>query len=71
MRVFLTEAGSTDMKKSSLPICLQCKHYFITYDSTRPHGCRAMGFKSKVSPARLVYQTSSLVCQLYESKKQR
>jgi hypothetical protein len=65
----LTRYGATDMKRSTLPNCLQCKNYFITYEPARPHGCRAMGFKSKITPARVVLQTSSLICQLYAPQK--
>jgi hypothetical protein len=52
------------------PNCLQCIHYFITYDSGRPYGCRAMAFKSRKKPARLVYESSGISCQLYAPKKQ-
>ncbi len=36
------------------PNCLDCVHYFITYDARRPYGCRAMGFKSRHNPAQVV-----------------
>jgi hypothetical protein len=52
-----------------LPNCTACKHYYVTYETGRPYGCRAMGFKSKVSPAKVVYETSGMVCQLFEPKK--
>jgi hypothetical protein len=29
-----------------------------------------MGFKSKKNPARVVFESSGLECQLFESKKQ-
>jgi len=28
-----------------------------------------MAFKSKINPARLVYETSGIICQLYVPKK--
>jgi len=30
--------------------CRQCRHYYVTWDPWFPHGCRAMGFKSRRSP---------------------
>lgn len=55
--------------KTDLPKCIKCTHYFITHDPARPYGCRAMAFKSKINPARLVYETSGIICQLYVPKK--
>ncbi|TKB27985.1 uracil-DNA glycosylase [Desulfopila sp. IMCC35006] len=52
-----------------LPHCLQCVHYFITHDPGRPYGCRAMAFKSQVSPGRVVFKNSGMICQLYSPKK--
>jgi len=48
-----------------LPNCYKCKHHFITFRKNRPYGCRAYGFMSKVSPSRVVYESSGIVCQLY------
>jgi hypothetical protein len=50
--------------------CLSCKFYFITYDTQKPHGCRAMGFKSRQLPHLVVQQTSSGVPCLKYQKKQ-
>ena len=52
-----------------LPHCLKCIHYFITHDPGRPYGCRAMAFKSRTNPARVVYENSGIICQLYTPKK--
>lgn len=51
------------------PLCIKCVHYFITYETSRPYGCRAMGFKSKKNPARVVYENSGLECQLFLARK--
>lgn len=53
----------------SLPNCVQCQHYYITHDPQKPYGCRAMGFKSRTNPARVVFLTSGLHCQLFSAKK--
>lgn len=54
---------------TEMPNCLQCIHYFITHDPAKPYGCRAMGFKSRINPARLVYEVSGIHCQLFTAKK--
>ncbi len=51
-----------------LPNCFKCVHHFITYTKNRPYGCRAMRFKSKVMPSRVVYESSGMRCQLFEPK---
>jgi len=48
--------------------CNNCIHYYITYDRSKPYGCRIMGFKSRISPAQVVYANSGIVCQLYTEK---
>ncbi len=50
--------------------CSKCTHYYITYDPKRPYGCRIMGFKSRITPARMVYSTSGMICQLYTVKNE-
>lgn len=54
---------------STRPICIQCIHYFITYETANPYGCRAMGFKSRKNPARVVFESSGMECQLFTPKK--
>ncbi len=49
--------------------CYGCDHYFVTWDAQRPHGCRAMGFKSRLFPATLVRICSDgMACRLYTEK---
>jgi hypothetical protein len=57
------------MMVAVIPNCLKCIHYFITHDPGRPYGCRAMAFKSRTNPARLVCESSGIICQLYTPKK--
>jgi hypothetical protein len=52
-----------------LPNCLQCKHYYITYEPSLPYGCRAMRFKSARNPAQVVFSSSGIHCQLFMLKK--
>lgn len=56
------------MTESPIIDCNRCKHYFITWDSTRPRGCRYFGFKSKNLPSLEVYRNSGQPCQAFEAK---
>jgi hypothetical protein len=55
------------MKKEKVG-CFQCKHFFITWDPKFPRGCRALGFKSKEMPYRMVYEASGMDCLKFEKK---
>jgi hypothetical protein len=48
---------------------MQCKHYYITHDPSKPYGCRAMKFKSARNPAQVVFSSSGMHCQLFTQKK--
>ena len=67
---YLSRKIIEDMDKSiaSRPVCLQCRSYFITHDPAKPYGCRALGFKSSRNPARVVYESSGIQCQLFIPK---
>jgi hypothetical protein len=48
--------------------CHRCRHYFITWDPRFPHGCRRMGFKSRMYPSDEVRQTmSGHECRLFHA----
>jgi hypothetical protein len=49
-------------------ICQKCKHYFVTWQPTQPHGCHAYGFKSRLLPSIVVKQSSGIECGFYEQK---
>jgi len=51
------------------PLCRNCRHYYITHDPGKNHGCRAMKFKSQDNPARVVFASSGIPCQLFQEKK--
>lgn len=51
------------------PVCVRCIHYFVTYEPSRPHGCRAMGFKSRQNPAVVVFRNSGVSCQMFREKR--
>ncbi|MEE8585276.1 MAG: uracil-DNA glycosylase [Acidobacteriota bacterium] len=60
---------SMEDEKSLRRLCMSCKHYFVTWDPSAPHGCRAMGFKGAQIPSVVVYQSSGMECQLFDPKK--
>ncbi|TSA49327.1 MAG: hypothetical protein D4R48_03645 [Nitrosomonadales bacterium] len=47
------------------PPCQDCIHYYITWDSSFPYGCRAMGFKSRRQPQLEVMEASSTQCMAF------
>lgn len=49
--------------------CLKCKYYFITWDPSRPYGCKLFGFKSIQIPSVAVHQSSGAPCQGFEHKQ--
>lgn len=46
--------------------CLNCKHYFNTFDAQLPRGCRAFKLKSKSFPSELVKKETGEECQGFE-----
>lgn len=49
--------------------CRKCEHYYVTWDRDFPHGCRAMGFKSKHLPNMDVRNsTPGMDCLLFRKK---
>ncbi|MGD8267719.1 MAG: uracil-DNA glycosylase [Desulfobacterales bacterium] len=51
---------------ASRPVCSVCRHYYVTWDPSRPHGCRVLGFKSRITPILIVRRTTPrLNCQWF------
>jgi len=50
-------------------ICQRCKHYYVTWEKNKPHGCRAYGFKSQNVPSVVVKQSSGSDCNFFEDKR--
>jgi hypothetical protein len=48
--------------------CHKCKYYYVTWENQHPHGCKAMGFKSKIFPSIVVFQSSGDNCKYYTPK---
>ncbi|MEA2085321.1 MAG: uracil-DNA glycosylase [Thermodesulfobacteriota bacterium] len=55
--------------QTARPNCFHCSHFYITYESAHPYGCRAVGFKSALFPAAVVYANSGMECLMFSEKK--
>ena len=56
------------MQPSKTIFCRNCKFYYITWDPGKPHGCRAMNFKSRQPPNLVVRRNSGAECLRYTPK---
>jgi len=57
-----------DLVKNEKINCLQCQHYYATYDPTTPRGCRFYGFASQFIPSQVVAKESKSECQGYKQR---
>jgi hypothetical protein len=48
--------------------CRRCEFYFVTWEPTKPHGCKAYGFKSQQIPSMVVFQSSGADCSYFKEK---
>lgn len=52
-----------------MTVCRHCRHFYITWEKSSPYGCRALGFKSRVIPSRVVQRaTPGMDCQYFTQK---
>jgi len=59
-----------DWKLKIMVKCHQCQYYYVTWDSSAPHGCRALKFKSLQLPSLVVHNTTpDLECQAFIKKE--
>ena len=56
------------MNRRPTIVCRKCRYYYITWDARQPHGCKAMGFKSRRPPSQIVRQSSGQDCMRYRPK---
>ena len=52
--------------KASTMSCGKCVHYFMTYDTRFPYGCRAMNFKSRRVPEMEVIEATYARCVMFK-----
>lgn len=48
--------------------CRKCRHYYVTWQESAPHGCKAIGFKSAQLPSVVVFKTSGAACLYFEKR---
>ncbi len=48
--------------------CYKCENYYVTWEKTMPHGCRAMGFKSRLLPSIMVKKNTGHDCYMFKLK---
>jgi hypothetical protein len=48
--------------------CLKCQHFYVTWDTNFPRGCKAFGFKTKTMPSLAVLSSSGEPCLKFEKK---
>ena len=48
--------------------CQKCIYYFVTWEASVPHGCKAYGFKSRIIPSITVKRTSGEECKFFTLK---
>jgi hypothetical protein len=51
------------------PDCRRCAHYYITYETQWPHGCRAFELKSARLPHLVVLENSGAHCQGFTERE--
>ncbi len=56
------------MSKNRNIQCHSCEHFFVTWETKHPYGCRAMNFKGKHLPSSIVLKTSGKKCMLFKAK---
>ncbi|MBF0453548.1 MAG: uracil-DNA glycosylase [Magnetococcales bacterium] len=55
-------------KKAPRILCLDCRHFKITWEPSHPRACQAMGFKTKNWPCFEVLNTSGEPCMKFSPK---
>jgi hypothetical protein len=48
--------------------CMKCRHFYVTWDTKFPKGCKAFGFKSQTMPSITVLSSSGKPCMNFELK---
>lgn len=51
--------------------CFRCSHFYVTWDTRFPYGCRDMGFKSKSLPGMVTRQIAGQKCLSFQEKAEK
>ncbi|MDR1167193.1 MAG: uracil-DNA glycosylase [Deltaproteobacteria bacterium] len=62
-------ANKPGARGGAAPSCRACAHYYITWEPSHPHGCRALSFKSQYLPSVEVRRNSGSECRYFDPKK--
>lgn len=55
--------------KNTNPIdCFKCRHFYVTWDASKPRGCKAFGFKGPQLPSVVVLESSGEPCLKFSPK---
>lgn len=49
--------------------CVNCAHFYITWDRDFPRGCKALAFKAREMPSAVVQRSSGMECQSFKPKE--
>ncbi|WP_443640404.1 hypothetical protein ABXT70_10295 [Candidatus Njordibacter sp. Uisw_039] len=53
---------------SSTPDCMQCKHFYVTWEAKFPRGCRLFAIKSRQLPMIEIMRIDGHACRGYAPK---
>jgi hypothetical protein len=62
-------SGTGEQIQSTELNCFSCCHFYITYETQFPYGCRKAGFKSRLMPSKVMYMYSGMECLLFLEKE--
>ncbi|MBF0195930.1 MAG: hypothetical protein HQL71_15330 [Magnetococcales bacterium] len=60
--------ASKSQKKAKPILCIECRHFKITWQPSHPRACSAMGFKTKNWPCYEVLASSGEPCLKFSPK---
>jgi len=47
-------SGTGEQSQRTESNCFSCCHFYITYETQFPYGCRNAGFKSRLLPSKVM-----------------
>lgn len=53
------------------PRCIKCAYYFVTYDPTRPKGCKKFNFISAKLPSVLIKEETGEECLAFKERNKK
>ena len=53
---------------SNIVNCMQCVHFYVTWEKKFPKACKIYDFKTKTLPSAAVYEITGVQCLAFERK---